>query len=125
MWFTCGSWWFLVVQARETRGDWLLALASCPALRCAPLAKYVDWHHPLSHLSAHRHGDRGKARKTKAQKLAHASAEGAAADATTSAVVPRPSCVTDLRSAVHRLGNHALASALVAQGPARQGTSER
>ena len=69
-------------QVRETRGDWLLALASCPALRCAPLAKYVSWRPPLEHLTATKHR-----RATAA---------------------PRPATVTDLRAAVRTFGTPAV-----------------
>ena len=40
----------ILLLFRETR-DWGLAVSRCPALRCAPLRKYVRWLPPYEHLN--------------------------------------------------------------------------
>ena len=40
----------ILLLFRETR-DWGLAVSRCPALRCAPLRKYVHWLPPYEHLN--------------------------------------------------------------------------
>ena len=41
----------ILLLFRETR-DWGLAVSRCPALRCAPLRKYVRWLPPYEHLNS-------------------------------------------------------------------------
>jgi len=41
----------LLLLVRETDGDWGAACEACPAMRCAPLRKYVRWLPPREYLN--------------------------------------------------------------------------
>ena len=41
----------LLLRREHNEGGWGEAVSRCPALRCAPLRKYVRWREPYEHLN--------------------------------------------------------------------------